>query len=484
MRKWRHRGLRSVVALAVAALGLAVATAAEQPNGTLKAQPGVVGCDRGTDETQNARPVRNGCPIPRPGDAEAVLAWLMSLPQGSGTLDTGPGGATIPGTVGLAPPPVIAAAPAAAPAAGEARPNEVLVALQPGATVDVARSLARDHALLLEVFAPSRTLRMAIVRFRITDARPLATVLATLSRDPRVRAIQPNYLYHLTANVGVPASGITQYSLSLIHAREALALVPQGAHVPSVAVIDTGIDEQHPDLAGVVRDRFDAVGDGHWDVSAHGTGIAGIIAARGQLQGVDPQAVVLSVRAFPAAEGDAPAEATSLALLRGVDWAVDQTADVINMSLAGPPDPMVDAAVEEAMKAGVIVVAAAGNNGPGAPPAYPAAVKGVAAVTAIDARGALFKDANHGAYISVAAPGVDVLSDIPGGGVALATGTSQAAAHVSGVMAMLRALKPGVTPAAALEVVSRTASPLGAGGNGGFGAGRLDAAAALERMGR
>ena len=437
-------------------------------------------CGQVKGSTNGARTNANGCGEGNSGDTLAILFWVMSLPPGGGAGGTGPGGATIPGASSLAPPPAFAPAPPLL--AAQFRPNEVLVVLQPGASPEIAQALARDYALQLEVFTPSRTLRTAIVRFRIPDARPVAVVLAALSRDPRVRASQPNYLYRPAAGAGAPTAGLPQYALDVIGARGALARL-NGAGQSRVAVIDTGIDESHPDLAGAVRDRFDAVGDGRWDFGAHGTGIAGIIAAHGQLQGVDPLAALLSVRAFPAAT-NGPAEATSLALLRGVDWALAQQADVINMSLAGPPDPLLDAAVEEAIKAGAIVVAAAGNGGPDAPPAYPAAVKGVVAVTATDQHDELFAGANRGAYISIAAPGVDIMSVAPGGGVALATGTSQAAAQVSGVLAILRSMRPGLTPGQALELLGKTAKHLGPGErNDGYGAGRVDATAAVEGLG-
>jgi len=437
-------------------------------------------CGSRNTSTTGSRGNGKGCGDGKSDDTLAILFWLMSLPPGGGPASTGPGGATIPGTPGLAPPPVFAATPALNP--GQFRPNEVLVVLQPGATADIAAALGRDYALQLEVYTPSHALRTAVVRFRIPDARSVTAVLAALSRDPRVRASQPNYIYRPAAGAALPAAGLPQYALDLIHAHEALARLTGGL-TPLVAVIDTGIDESHPDLAGAVRERFDAAGDGKWDVGAHGTSIASIVAARGQLQGVDPQAALLSVRAFPAVEGAGATEATSLALLRGLDWSLAEHADVINMSLAGPADPLVDAAVEEAMAAGVIVVAAAGNGGPDAPPAYPAAVKGVVAVTATDDKDQLFKGANRGDYISLAAPGVDIISAAPGGGVALATGTSQAAAQVSGVLAILRALRPGLTPAAALELLGRTAKVMGpAGKDQGYGAGRVDAAAAVAGL--
>lgn len=403
-----------------------------------------------------------------PGETLAILSRVMALPLAGAPVTTSIGGVTIAGAL-----PSLATRPPTGPF----RPNEVLVVLPTGATADVAAALARDFSLQLEVFTPSPALGSPLVRLRITDGRTVLAVLQALAQDPRVRASQPNYVYRLSAGAGAPASGLPQYALDLIHARDALGKL-NATRTPLVAVIDTGIDESHPDLAGAVRDRFDAVGDGQWDFAAHGTSIAGIVAARGQLQGVDPQAALLSVRAFPAGDG-ATAEATSLALVRAIDWALAQNADVINMSLAGPPDQFVDAAVERAMAAGVIVVAAAGNGGPDAPPAYPAAVNGVVAVTATDDKDALFPGANRGAYISIAAPGVDIMSDAPGGGMALATGTSQAAAHVSGVLALLRTASPQLSPADALKLLGRTAR---GHGKAGFGAGLLDAAAAVDGL--
>jgi subtilisin family serine protease len=246
----------------------------------------------------------------------------------------------------------------------------------------------------------------------------------------------------------------------------------------TVAVIDTGIDDSHPDLVGALRDHFDAVGDGRWDAGQHGTEIGSLIAAHGQLLGVAPGARLLSIRAFPS-KGDQSGEATSLALVRALDWAVGQHASIVNMSLAGPEDPMVDAAVMEAVAAGTTIVAAAGNAGPGAPPAYPAALKGVIAVTATDQGDKLYERANQGSYISVAAPGVDVLAAAPGSGYELATGTSIASAEVSGIVALLKQLSPALTPGQVENVLSHTAKDIGGGGKGPV---RVDAAKAVAEL--
>lgn len=433
-------------------------------------------------------------------DAATLLAIARSLPPGGGVIATStPGGATLPGLGGgaqggggagtpqaLANPggaaggPPADIAPLPATISSRFRPNEVLVVLQAGATIETAQGIAQTFNLQLETFSPSRLLRTPVARFRIPDGRAVPAVVAAMAGDARVRARQPNFLFGLTAGE-VTGGGLPQYALDVMKVSAARDLAG-GRASPLISVIDTGIDEGHPDLAGNVRDRFDALGDGQWDAGPHGTGIAGIIGAHGQLQGILPGARLLSVRAFAALEG-AAAETTSETLRRGLDWSAEQGADIVNMSLAGPEDPIVDAAVSAAIAEGIIVVAAAGNEGPGAPPAHPAAVKGVVAVTATDDKDGRFSGANEGSYISVSAPGVDILSAIPGGDYNLVTGTSQAAAHATGVIALMRALSPGLQPAAALEALEKGAKDLGDPGmDASYGAGRIDAEAALRAL--
>ena len=127
--------------------------------------------------------------------------------------------------------------------------------------------------------------------------------------------------------------------------------------------------------------------------------------------------------------------------------------------------------------------AAAGNDGPGAPPAYPAAHPDVIAVTAIDERSNLYDHANIGAYVDLAAPGVDVMTAASGGAYDLASGTSFAAAHVSGVVALMLARSPRLTRERALAGLTASASDLGPPGRDErFGAGCVNAHAALLGM--
>ena len=432
-----------------------------------------------------------------PLDAEFLLAYARGLPPGGGNSSTGPGGATLPAVATASPSPG-GAKPPSAPAAGGGgplpiigplplnapgrfRPKEVLVLLQPDATTETAEALAQTFGLQLEVFVPSLLLRTPLVRLRIPDARTEAAVAAALRADPRVRGSQRNFVYVPAADQSASSTSLPQYALDLMGIAAAQTEV-HSERTPLIAVIDTGIDETHPDLAGSVVDRFDAVGDGAWDSGAHGTSIASILAAHGQMTGIVPKAKLLSIRVM-ASTADGTSEATSESLVRGIDWAAKQQADVINMSLAGPQDSFVSAEVSAAIAQGFIIVAAAGNDGPNALPDYPAAVQGVIAVTATDQNDGLYVGANHGSYISVAAPGVDIMSATLGGSYTLVTGTSQATANVSGVIAMMREIRPDLTPAAALALLQHSAKDLGPPGtDDSYGAGRVDAAGALRAL--
>jgi subtilisin family serine protease len=245
-----------------------------------------------------------------------------------------------------------------------------------------------------------------------------------------------------------------------------------------VAVIDSEIDSQHPDLSGVVTKRYDA-GCGATAPDAHGTGMAGAIASHRNLLGVAPNVKVIAICAFGGEQ--AATESTSIKIIKGIDYAIQQGAKIINMSFAGPRDPTLSQALQVAREKATILFAAAGNAGPKSPPLFPGADPSVIAVTATDDHDRLFKGANQGKYITVAAPGVDVLVPAPNNALQLTTGTSVATAHVSGVAALLVAQRPTRTPEEIRAVLVSTAKNLGTKGiNPQFGAGLVDPLKALR----
>jgi subtilisin family serine protease len=317
--------------------------------------------------------------------------------------------------------------------------------------------------------------------WRIPDARDVANVVRELGGEPALARIQPNYLYaamqDAASAASTPAPAPPQYALAKLHVDAVVDPAP--AQPIRVAVIDTAVDESHPDLKGAVEARFDAIGGAAPRSLDHGTAIAGAIAARGRLKGVDPNVRILAARAFDSEGAGTVGE--TLWLLEAIDWAARERASVVNMSFAGPPDPALHAILAAASAKGMTLVAAAGNAGPKSPPLYPAADEAALAVTATDADDKLYRNANVGRYVAVAAPGVDVLLPAPQGAYALETGTSVSAALVSGVVALMLERRPAATPADIRKWLTATAAPLAGGGRPDeFGAGLVDARRATE----
>jgi subtilisin family serine protease len=183
------------------------------------------------------------------------------------------------------------------------------------------------------------------------------------------------------------------------------------------------------------------------------------------------------VRAF-SGTGES-AQSTTFNILKGLDWAASKNARIVNMSFAGPPDPMLQAMLLKANARGMVLIAAVGNAGPNSPPLYPAADVGVIGVTATDAEDKLMPQANRGPQVSLAAPGVEILAAAPDGAYQVTSGTSVAAAHASGVAALLLAVKPKLTPAQVRGAMIRSAHRV-PGKRNEVGAGVIDALAVID----
>jgi subtilisin family serine protease len=317
--------------------------------------------------------------------------------------------------------------------------------------------------------------------YRIRDRRSEQQVIAAMAGDGRVREVQLNYRYRRQAGPTAAADRLPQYGHLKVELPGAHELA-QGRDVV-VAVIDSAVDVDHPDLEGAVAGSFDAVGGSDKVPDFHGTAIAGIIRARGVLEGVAPEAALLAVRAFQATRAGEMPETSSWVLLKAIDWAVANKAKVLNLSFAGPRDPAVHQILQAASKRGVVAVAAAGNGGPKAAPAYPAAYPEVIAVTALDERDRLYQHANRGSYIFVAAPGVDILAPVEKGRHSYLSGTSFAAAYVSGIVALLLERDPGLEPDSIADLISKGSDDLGPKGRDDqFGAGRVNALHSLQAV--
>ncbi|TNY36676.1 S8 family serine peptidase [Thermomonospora catenispora] len=245
----------------------------------------------------------------------------------------------------------------------------------------------------------------------------------------------------------------------------------------TVAVLDTGVDGTHRDLTGQVIDGPDYTGGNrrpggrYW--GGHGTAMAGIIAGHGSgpgqsagVMGIAPRAKILSIRVTW--ENDDPLRQTGNlagqsrdAVAKGIRYAVDNGADIINMSLGGGRafyngNAVEEEAIQYALSKGVVLVASAGNDGSGPNRKnFPAAYPGVIAVGAVDKRMLPWKDTNRNSYVSVCAPGVDIISPAPGDAYVLGTGTSPSSAIVAGVAALIRSRYPRLTPDQVRQALTR-----------------------------
>jgi subtilisin family serine protease len=314
----------------------------------------------------------------------------------------------------------------------------------------------------------------AVYRVQLSSGQTVASAIRALAAHRLVAAAQANYLYTLAQeNLAEPEGDASQYVLDKLKLTDVHRAV-KGTNI-AIAVIDSGIDGTHPDLEGVIVDRFDAVGADE-KPHPHGTGMAGAIGSHHRLMGIAPSARLYAIRAFSAKA--ASAESTTFNILKGLDWAVNNNVRVVNMSFAGPKDPSLERALKAAYDKGLVLVAAAGNAGPKSPPLYPAADPSVIAVTATDIDDKLYTGANRGRHLAISAPGVDILVPAPEGTYQMTTGTSVATAHISGIVALLLERNPALKPADIRKILAASAKRLGP--NNEFGAGLVDPVKALE----
>lgn len=222
-----------------------------------------------------------------------------------------------------------------------------------------------------------------------------------------------------------------------------------------IGVVDTAVDTAHP----AFLQRRIAVRSFSSQMSAksatwHGTGVLALLAGdeKSGTPGLVSDAEFIVADAFYSDEDGQPSSDT-LSLLRALDWLKEKQVKIINMSIAGPPDDLLRSTIEEMSVSGTLFIAAAGNEGPGAPPSYPAAYPQVIAVTAVDKHLHAYRYANQGGYIDVAAPGVSIWTAIPGAQGGYHSGTSFAAPFVTAAIAAIYDSLPEKSKTGALERV-------------------------------
>jgi hypothetical protein len=271
---------------------------------------------------------------------------------------------------------------------------------------------------------------------------------------------------------------------ALINWQPRLAACASGVRI---GIVDTGFDEGHPAFAGARYVYKEFAPEGSEPApNQHGTGVLSLLAGNvdSGTPGLIPDASYVVANAFFADAGGQPVSDTAQ-MLRALHWLKKNNVAVVNLSLAGPEDELLHHAVQELTKAGTVVVAAVGNEGPAAPPSYPAAYEEVIAVTAVDRNLAAYRYANRGDHIDVAAPGVDVWTALPGRREGPQTGTSFAVPYVTAVVAVAlpqSGLAPDDDPAAVkrrvlAQIEGNVRNLSGRGRDPTFGAGLVQAPA-------
>ncbi len=340
---------------------------------------------------------------------------------------------------------------AATPAPGASAPREVLVMLRtPPAHArvdggygaagysDAARAqsqarvgarLAAAHGLTVVTLWAMPSLGMDCVVLALPPGADIDASIAALQTHAEVAWAQPMNEFHAQGHLD------PLYSLQPVAAQwhlDDLHAVATGRHV-HVAIIDSGVDDTHPDLAQAVQARANFVDDRAWVAEVHGTAVAGLVAARADngigIVGVAPEAQLYALRAC----WEVSASQTlcnSLSLAKALSFAIDHKADVINMSLSGPTDLLLGRLIDVALSHRQQVVAAVDARAAGG--GFPAGHPGVIAVA--DAQAEAPQGGLAGAW---SAPARDLPTTVPGGGWRMVSGTSFAAGEVSGLLAVM-----------------------------------------------
>jgi len=382
--------------------------------------------------------------------------------------------------------------------AGEFAPGEVIVKFEPGISMSMSHDLMGTfNAQYVETVYGSD-----IQVWRVTEGQELA-VIEQLNADPSIAYAEPNYVYSIFDTVPTDSDYPKQWAHTKMQSPKGWDLTTGSATI-TIAVIDTGIDEIHPELASKIVSGWDFVDSDSnpHDTNGHGTHVAGIAAAianNGGIAGVSWGARVMPIRVLGTTGSGYTTDITA-----GVNWARQNGADVINLSLGGTNyNQAMQDAVTAAHNAGVVVIAAMGNSySDGNPVMYPAAYNNVFAVAATGPNDEKAAYSQTGSHCDIAAPGgnMSYLGDTKGIYSAMPTysvylntaygylqnydylhGTSQATPQVSGLAALILSVDPTMAPSAVETLIEDTAVDLGtAGWDQTFGHGRIDIFEALK----
>ncbi|MGE5592901.1 MAG: S8 family peptidase [Betaproteobacteria bacterium] len=361
------------------------------------------------------------------------------------------------------------------------RPVRKIVLFKPDVDPDRVRSIVEECGGKLKKQLP-------IVNGAACVFPEEATAMGLLSRAGEVAWVEDDLVISINSACFFvprprprPRQQIVPWGIAKVQAPEAWAHA-SGRGV-RVAVLGTGIDMSHPDLKANIDGGFDCINEtaNVIDDNGHGTHVAGIIAASNNdlgVVGVAPEARLYAVKAF-----DSRGQGQVSDIVQGVEWCIANRVQIINMSFGTVDSSKALAmAIEKAAQTGIIMVAAAGNDGRRDNVLYPARDPNVIAVAASTRDDRIASFSNSGEQVAMAAPGEDIYSTYREGGYKSLTGTSMACPHVTGAAALLLSVSPGLARDGVREVLCRTATKLSGFSPDQQGSGVVNAGAAVVRM--
>ena len=329
------------------------------------------------------------------------------------------------------------------------------------AGADLRDRLRRDYGVDVVAEWPLDLVALYCFVFEVPAERSRQEIADRMAADGRIVTVQPMNTFSVLSDDAPENLADLQHGLRDVRAFDAHAIAT-GRGV-TVGLVDTGVDGGHRDLVGRVTRARDFVDPDPEpvDPEVHGTALAGIIGASAAdlsgIAGVAPEAEIWGLRACWQVVGSRTGACNSFTLARAIHFAVANGVDVLNLSLQGPDDPLLETLIRAAQDQGVLVVAALNAPDPG----FPATMDGViAAVDPLETREAPAVRSLDGV---VPAPGTDILAPVPVDSYDFFSGSSLAAAHVSGVAALMLERAPALTAAQAATLMRESAAPQAAG---------------------
>lgn len=316
--------------------------------------------------------------------------------------------------------------------------KDELLILYPSTDASSVNKITKKYNLKPTSKVILTSIKTGLIVAKTNGQSPLALTKTINKKEKNVEAL-PNNIFKTASTQFKKAYSLSETGVNTVHR------ITKGKGI-DICMVDTPVDIFHPSFSNAHIETKDLTQSPlkNLDGMAHGTSVAGVLVSQNALIGVAPQARLLAIGAF-SMKNSAPFTVQGLSgnIAKAINICIQSNVDVINLSFTGGRDPLIEKLIKKAISKGIVVVAAGGNGGHWGSSIYPALIPGVLAVTAVDDNKQLFPMADKGRFIDYAAPGVNILTLAPDSTYTISTGTSLAAAHLSGIVALLLSQQRG-----------------------------------------